>query len=160
MRISFLADYPQFIQVLAPEIFEYWQHILVEETINERIAKLHQHLNKVKLPIALVAHADNEVFGTAALRSLDLDEYTHLSPWLGGVFVRQPYRSRGIASALSQAIEQLAWSLGHNVLYLFTPNQQRLYSHLGWSQFESTTWHDISADVMVKMQGNIIASHL
>jgi hypothetical protein len=35
-------------------------------------------------------------------------------------------------------------------MYLFTPDQQRLYSRLGWSKLESTTWHGISSDIMVK----------
>lgn len=153
LRISFLADYPQFAEVLAPEIFEHWRYVLTDETIKGRVAKLRQHLNKSELPIALIAHTDTEVLGTASLRANDLEGYAHLSPWLGGVFVRQPYRGRGIASALSQAVEQHAWSLGHNTLYLFTPNQQRLYARLGWSQFESTIWHGVKADVMTKARG-------
>jgi len=153
LRISFLADYPQFADVLAPEIFEHWRYVLTDETINDREAKLRQHLNKSELPIALVAHNDTEVLGTASLRANDLEGYAHLSPWLGGVFVRQPYRGRGIASALSQAVEQIACSLGHNTLYLFTPNQQRLYARLGWSTFESTIWHGVKANVMTKEWG-------
>lgn len=150
MHISFLADHPEFIPVLAPEILEHWRHALAEETIEIREAKLRQHMNKIELPLALVAHTEREVLGTAALRATELEGYEHLSPWLGGVFVRRPYRGRGIASVLSSAIEQRAWALGHNEMYLFTPDQQRLYSRLGWSKLESTTWHGISSDIMVK----------
>jgi len=150
MNISYLADHPQFIHVLAPEIFEHWRPILAEETLELRETKLRAHMNKRTLPIALVAHRDSEVLGTAALRAFDLESYKHLSPWLGGVFVRQQYRGRGIASQLSRAVEQHAWSLGYSTVYLFTPDQQRLYSRLGWSQFETTEWQGIAADVMFK----------
>lgn len=157
MRISFLADYPDFVPVLAPEIFEHWRHVLTDETIEIREAKLRQHMNKIELPLALVAHADGEVFGTAALRAKELEGYEHLSPWLGGVFVRRPYRGRGIASALSSAIEQQAWLLGYGEIYLFTPDQQRLYARLGWSKFEPTSWLGMDADIMIKTksQGNV-----
>ena len=153
MRISLLADYPQFVPVLAPEILEHWRHVLTEETIAIREAKLRQHMNTAKLPLAFVAHTESEVFGTAALRVTELETHAHLSPWLGGVFVRRLYRGRGVASALSLAIEQHAWSLGHTEIYLFTPDQPRLYSRLGWSRFEETRWHGIRADVMVKTRG-------
>lgn len=153
LRISFLADYPQFAEELAPEIFEHWRYVLTDETLKDREAKLRQHLNKSELPIALIAHTDTEVLGTASLRANDLEGYAHLSPWLGGVFVRRTHRERGIASALSQAVERHAWSLGHNTLYLFTPDQQRLYTRLGWSQFESTIWHGVMADVMIRTRG-------
>lgn len=153
MRISFLAVYPQFIPVLAPEILEHWRHVLTNETIEIREAKLRQHMNKLELPLALVAHSDGDVFGTAALREKELEGYEHLSPWLGGVFVRRAYRGRGIASALSSAIEQHAWSLGFTEIYLFTPDQQRLYSRLSWSQFQPTSWRGIDADVMIRTRG-------
>lgn len=153
MLISYLADRPEFIQALAPEILEHWRHILTDETIERREAKLREHMNKCALPIALVAHHDGQVFGTAALRAFDLEGYEHLSPWLGGVFVRRPYRGCGIASQLSHAIEQQAWSLGYSTLYLFTPDQQHLYSRIGWSRFERAVWHGIAADIMVKEKG-------
>lgn len=156
MRISFLADYPDFVLQLAPEISEHWRHVLTDETIEIREEKLRQHMNKIELPLALVVHQDGEVLGTAALRANELEGYEHLSPWLGGVFVRRPYRGRGIASALCSAIEQKAWLLGFAEIYLFTPDQQRLYARLGWSKFEETSWRGIDADVMIKTrsQGN------
>jgi GNAT superfamily N-acetyltransferase len=73
MQISYLADHPEFIPVLAPPIVEHWRALLPEETLERRILKLQKHANKDTLPIGWVAHADGRVFGTAALRVHDLE---------------------------------------------------------------------------------------
>jgi hypothetical protein len=72
MTISYLADHPDFISVLAPEIAAHWQPYLPDETVEKRIAKLRAHLSTKILPIAWVAHNEGEVLGTAALRVHDL----------------------------------------------------------------------------------------
>lgn len=150
MRITYLADHPEFIPVLAPEIFAHWRAVLPEESLQDRVAKLQTHLNKDALPIAWVAYAQGDVFGTAALRAHDLEGREDLTPWLGGVYVRAAYRGRGIASALSRIVEEGAWSLGYRVLYLFTPDQQALYERLGWTKWQRAGWRGIVSDIMVK----------
>lgn len=136
--------------MLAPAVVEHWRRVLPEETLESRTAKFRSHMNKNTLPIAWVAHCDGEVFGTAALRVHDLEGREDLTPWLGGVFVRPEYRRRGIASALCCLVEEKAWSLGFEALYLFTPDQQPLYARLGWRQWEQAIWHGLSSDIMVK----------
>jgi hypothetical protein len=44
-------------------------------------------MNRDKLPIAWVAHANGQLLGTAALRVHELDGRENLTHWLGGVFV-------------------------------------------------------------------------
>lgn len=155
MHISYLADHPEFISVLAPAVFEYWHTVLRDETLDSRISKLQSHLNKEVLPIAWVAHDKGEVFGTAALRLNDLDGSENLSPWLGGVFVLPSHRRRGVASALSIFVEQQAWLRGYETLYLFTPNQQALYGRLGWVESEKLTWQGLKSSIMVKNRNDI-----
>jgi len=155
MQISYLADNPEFIAILAPAIFEYWRLILRDETLDSRTSKLRAHLSRKVLPIAWVAHEKGEVLGTAALRFSDLEGKKDLSPWLGGVFVLPEHRSRGVASALSKFVEQEAWLRGYLALYLFTPNQQALYARLGWLESEKVKWHGIESSVMVKRRHDI-----
>lgn len=150
MQISYLADHPEFIPVLAPAIVEHWRAVLPEETIERRVIKLQKHVNKDTLPIGWVAHADGRVFGTAALRVHDLEGREDLTPWLGGVFVLPEHRRRGVATALCQAVEERAWSLGFEALYLFTPNQQSLYARLGWRKSERAVWRGLESDIMLK----------
>ena len=150
MQISYLADHPEFIPVLAPAIVEHWRAVLPEETIERRVIKLQKHVNKDMLPIGWVAHADGRVFGTAALRVHDLEGREDLTPWLGGVFVLPEHRRRGVATALCRAAEERAWSLGFEALYLFTPDQQSLYARLGWRKSERAVWRGLESDIMIK----------
>ena len=151
MQISYLADHPEFIEALAPFITEHWQPIDPEETLEYRRSKLDAHLNRDKLPIALVAFSGTDVFGTAALRVNDLPGREDLTPWLGGVFVIPKYRGQGIGTALCKAIEQEAQSFDEiQILYLFTLDRQDWYSHLGWDKYDTCSWCGQPGDIMVK----------
>ncbi len=141
LQISYLADHPQFIDTLAPWVFAHWQPIIGDVSPETRAAKFRTHLNKDTLPIALVAHDDDEVYGTASLRVHDLPGREDLSPWLGGVFVGEPYRGRGIGTRLCATVEELAKSrFPDQVFYLFTLDKQLWYQHMGWFVRESCTW--------------------
>jgi hypothetical protein len=73
VRISYLNEHPEYIPELAQWLFEQWDSILGEETPEARIKKLKTHMNRDKLPIAWVAHANGQLLGTAALRVHDLE---------------------------------------------------------------------------------------
>ncbi len=83
VRISYLIDHPEYIPQLGQWLFEQWDSILGEKTPEARINKLKAHVNRDKLPIAWVAHANGQLLGTAALRVHDLEEREDLTPWLG-----------------------------------------------------------------------------
>jgi predicted N-acetyltransferase YhbS len=141
MHISYLADHPEFVPVLAPAIWQHWREVLHEDvTVEHRAAKLQRHMQKSALPLSLVAHEHGEVFGIASLRLHDLEGREDFSPWLGGVFVLHEHRGKGIASALCRAIQNKAATMGIDSLYLFTTDQQRLYARLGWQSVKTATW--------------------
>src|SRR5438132_11788951 len=100
VRISYLIEHPEYIPQLAQWLFERWDTILGEKTPEARIEKLKAHMNRDELPIAWVAHANGQLFGTAALRVHDLEGREDLTPWLGGVFVGSAFRRRGIGAGL------------------------------------------------------------
>jgi N-acetylglutamate synthase-like GNAT family acetyltransferase len=150
MELSYLEDHPEFIPVLAPPIVSHYESMDPEENIKSRTAKLRLHMNKNNLPIAWVAHSNAEVFGMAALRVHDLEGREDLTPWLAGVFVRSEHRRRGIASALCRVVEEKAWSMGFETLFLFTTDQQSLYSRLGWQLWQEGAWQGNRVDIMIK----------
>jgi len=150
MQVSYLEDHPEFIPVLAPAIVAHYRDIVPEENMESRIAKLRSHMNKDKMPIAWVAHSDGEALGMAALRVHDLEGREALTPWLAGVFIRPEHRRCGVASTLCPVVEEKAWSLGFETLFLFTTDQQSLYSRLGWEFWEKGTWRANPVDIMVK----------
>jgi predicted N-acetyltransferase YhbS len=150
LRLSHLVDYPEYIPQLAQWLFEEWDSILGERTLDARIKKLQAHLNRDKLPIAWVAHENGQVLGTAALRVHDLEGREDLTPWLGGVFVGPEFRRRGIGAALCATVEDTARSRGTQTLYLFTLDKQTWYSRLGWTALGPCVWHQRSGDIMCK----------
>src|SRR5260370_22259204 len=118
-RISYLIEHPEYIPQLAQWLFEQWDSILGEETPESRIKKLKTHMNRDKLPIAWVAHANGQLLGTAALRVHDLEGREDLTPWLGGVFVGSPFRRQWIGASLCATIAHEARSRALPTLYLF-----------------------------------------
>src|SRR5947209_10274631 len=91
VRINYLGDHAEFIPQLAQWLFEEWDFIVGERTPEARIKKLQAHLNRDRLPIAWIAHDNDRLLGTAALRVHDLAGREDLTPWLGGVFVRSDF---------------------------------------------------------------------
>src|SRR5436190_1421 len=128
VRISYLIEHPEYIPQLAQWLFEEWDSILGERTPEARVKKLQTHLNRDKLPIAWIAHANDQLLGTAALRAHDLEGREDLTPWLGGVFVGARFRRQGVGAALCATVEHGARSRGIHTLYLFTLDKQAWYS--------------------------------
>jgi predicted N-acetyltransferase YhbS len=154
MRISYLADQPALAAPLIPGLLEQWRHVLPEQTAETRAAKFRAHMNRDNLPIAWVAHEGSTVFGTAALRAVDVEGREDLTPWLAGVYVLPQFRRRGIASALCEVVEAKARGLRMADLYLFTLDQAQLYARLGWRFFGRAKWRGREGEIMVKHIGD------
>ena len=150
VRISYLVEHPEYIPQLAQWLFEQWDSILGEETPEARIKKLQAHMNRDKLPIAWVAHANGQFLGNATLRVDELEGREDLTPWLGGVFVGSHFRRPGIGAALCATVEDEARSRGIQTLYLFTLDKQAWYSRLGWTVLAPHVWYQRPVDIMCK----------
>src|SRR5437016_6707791 len=150
VQISYLIEHPGYIPELAQWLFEQWDSILGEGNPDARIKKLKAHMNRDKLPIAWVAHANGQLLGTAALRVHDLEGREDLTPWLGGVFVGSDFRRRGIGGTLCAAVEDAARSRGIQTLYLFTLDKQAWYLRLGWTELCPCVWHERPGEIMCK----------
>ena len=149
-QISYLTQHPEYIPQLAQWLFEQWGSTLGEETPDARITILKTHMNRDRLPIAWVAHANGQLLGTAALRVHDLEGREDLTPWLGGVFVGSQFRHQGIGTALCAAVEEEARSRAIHTLYLFTLDKQAWYSRLGWTILGPCVWQHRPGDIMCK----------
>src|SRR5438093_1002624 len=150
VRISYLIDHPEYLPQLAQWLFEEWDSILGERTPDARVKKLQAHMNRDKLPIAWVAHATDQLLGTASLRVHDLEGREDLTPWLGGVFVGSHFRRQGIGAALCAAVEEEARSRGIQTLYLFTLDTQAWYSRLAWTVLGPCVWQQRPGEIMCK----------
>ena len=148
MEITYLADHPEFIPELAERLVAHWYSIVPELTLGARIAKLSAHLNRDVLPIAWVAFEGPVLYGTASLRTYDLEGREDLTPWLGGVFVVAEHRRKGIGAALCQVVDAKACAMGYPEIYLFSTDKQAWYRSLGWKHFESLIWRGHSGAIM------------
>jgi N-acetylglutamate synthase-like GNAT family acetyltransferase len=150
MEISYVADTFDLTVQLIPGLLDHWRPYVPEDTWESRVRKLQSHMNRNELPIAWLAHDGSRALGTAALRSYDLPGRQDLSPWLGGVYVAPQFRKRGIGSSLCRVVEMRAFEFGFQRLYLFTLDQQALYSRLGWRTFDSSSWNGHAGNIMTK----------
>jgi predicted N-acetyltransferase YhbS len=103
------------------------------------------------LPRTWVAVAGDEAVGCARLVAADHADRLDLTPWLASVYVTPAWRRRGIASGLVQTVQATARAAGYPALYLFTPDQARLYARLGFTRIGTVVFPDDGrlSDLMV-----------
>jgi len=147
MHIDYLADHPEFIPALARWHHEEWSYLRPGDSVQARLSRLRAASGRGEIPTVFVAFSDGTLFGSAMLIAHDLDTRMDLTPWLAGVFVAPDYRRRGIGSALVGRVVECAAGLGVRRLYLYTPSAEQMYSRLGWSVVERTSYR--GADVLV-----------
>ena len=150
VRISYLIEHPEYVPPLAQWLFEQWDFIRDEKKPETRIEELREHMNRDELPIAWVAHGNEQLFGTAALRVDGPEGRENLTPWLSGVFAGSHFRRRGIGAALCAHVEDEARSREIQTLYLFTLYKQAWFSRMGWTILGPCLWRERPGDIMSK----------
>lgn len=150
MRIEYLADHESHLPTVAA-----WQHsqfgyLNPSITLDQRTERLQQSLQKRCLPITFVAVSENGILlGFASILAGTLT-HKHLTPWLSAVFVPVEHRRTGIASALSLRAVEEAKVMGFEILYLFTPYNESLYSRIGWNAFDQSEHNGLPITIMAR----------
>ncbi len=149
-KVDYLGNQQRFVPVLVDAMFSHWQSLLAAQgKSREDFAQSMRARCRIgSLPTALVAFQGDSVLGTAALKPQHLDIRSHLTPWLGGVFVLPERRGQGIASLLVTRIIAEARELGLTELYLWTPSSESLYARHGWKVFERPSYHGLQICIM------------
>jgi GNAT superfamily N-acetyltransferase len=149
-NLDYLGNHQRFLPVLAEAMFSHWRSVLkAQGKSREDFGKSMQARCRIgSLPTAVVAFEGDSVLGAAALKPEDLEIRSHLTPWLGGVFVLPEHRGRGVASALVTRLVTEAKDLGLNELYLWTPSSESLYARHGWKVFERVSYHGLEICIM------------
>lgn len=136
MTIAYLCDYPHFAPVIGRWLFDIWGHATPEKSLDDWVHSVAAHTHRDRLPLALVGLEGETLVGTAALHDYDMDTRRDLSPWLANVYVAAGYRRHAYGSQLVEAAVAEARRLGIDSLYLYTPDQERMYARLGWTALE------------------------
>jgi GNAT superfamily N-acetyltransferase len=150
MEITYLADHPELVPVLARWLLDEWGHIVADPTIDAAEARYRDWCRKDALPLSLVALEEGKPAGMASVRFHEMKQYPQFEHWLATVYVVPERRGNGIGSALVAAAEKTARKFGVGALYLYTPDKERFYTRLGWSLVEMTPHKGKTVYVMRK----------
>ena len=146
------ADNPN-AEIVAGWTYESWGHLHPGLTLEQAIKRLKAECGQGGVPSIFVAMQGETPVGTASLIADDMSIRRELTPWLASVFVVPEWRGQGIASALVRRVEAEAVENGIEHFYLYTPDQQALYRHLGWQDVESLEYRGETVTVMSRQLG-------
>ncbi len=141
MEFEFLANAREMIPTLGYLYHNEWGQRLYGESREESIAKLDDYLNTESLPLILVANENRNLLAAAKLRRYEMKEqFPDKEFWLGGVFVSERQRGRGVGAKLVSEILSIAPNYGVSALYLQTEDLKGgMYASLGWEPLKQVT---------------------
>lgn len=151
MKLEYLADHPELLPTVAQWYFEEWGYLSEGKTLEQDIQRLQIYLNKDKVPLMLLAIQDGELLGAAQLKFREMSIYPEKEHWVGGVYVAEAHRGKGIARQILLALIAIAKSLKIETLYLQTEHLNGgLYGRMGWTPIEQVNYRGIDVLVMEK----------
>ena len=136
IKISFLADHPDVVPTLAQWFRAQWPDYYADQTLAEIEEDFREDAQYDSIPLRLVAFLDGELAGTIVLRDQVIDTRPEFHPGLGGLFVLERYRKRGIATELIEAGMNVARAQGYREVYATTGVAGGILRRLGWVAVE------------------------
>ncbi len=148
MNIEMLADRPEFIPQIAEWYFQMWGFREENNSIELTAGRIAGKLNRKQLPVPLVALEGERILGVAQLKLREMDIFPERAFWLGGVYVAENARGRGVAGYLTASAIELARDLRIEQLWLQTiALNGGLYAKNGFAPVEKL--HYKGEDVLV-----------
>jgi len=153
MRIELLADYEQYVPVIAGWIFGEWGYLSPEKSQEQHAAQVHANATKQAIPRTFIALDEEKPVGVASLVDSDLETHTHLRPWLANLYVPPSFRKRGIGTNLVNRVVDETRKLGYPTLFLWTPDKEAYYYQRGWRVIDCTLHKNKNIVVMMYTTG-------
>lgn len=152
MEFMFLADREEEVNTIAQWYFSEWGRLSPSATVTFFTEQLSRYLNRDAVPLVIMAVENDVVIGAAQLKYREMKIYPDKEHWLGGVYVTEQHRGKGVAAALINEVEAVAIRLGVTELHLQTEQLTGgLYARLGWQPLEQVNYHDTDVLVMRKI---------
>jgi GNAT superfamily N-acetyltransferase len=142
IEIAFLVDYPETIPTLNQWFRAQWPVYYAKRTPADIARDFYSEAKRTGLPIRLVAFADGALAGTITLRDQAISTWPQYHPGLGGLFVGEQHRSRGIGTALVKAGMQLAGEQGYKSIYTATTAARGILERLEWQHIQTVVHND------------------
>lgn len=133
--IAYLADQPHYADEVADGTWRLWGYLLEADGIDDETFRdmVRSRAVKDRLPLTLVASDAGKLAGAISLKLEEPGTMPGLSPWIGGLFVNQAWRGRGLGRELLVQAELAAAALGVQTLYLSCEaHNEAFYARLGW----------------------------
>jgi N-acetylglutamate synthase-like GNAT family acetyltransferase len=148
LDIRRLSDDAEEISTVAGWLYQEWGHLVEGRTLETAHGKVMQSLSPDDIPMTLVAYLDGKLSGTAGIDHSDMKTHPEFTPWMVSVYVTPRYRKKGIGTALCKRIREEFVCLGIKTAYLYTPDQEHLYSRLGWKTFLKEEYRGEQVSIM------------
>ncbi len=138
-RIVHLLETPKAAPTLVRLFVEEWSPWYGPDGLGDAESDLAACCSRNQLPICLVAlDMDDEVLGTAALKSESVGSELGVGPWLAAFLVGKDQQGKGVGTALVEAIEEEAVRLGFKSIYTSTDTAEGVMERRGWHASGST----------------------
>lgn len=137
ITIGFLADHLDAIPTLTQWFRAQWPDYYADQSQEEMAQDFAEDASRDRLPIRLVALESGHLAGTIVLRQQGSETLPEFQPELGGLYVFESFRGRGIGTQLVQAGMKVARAQGYETVYATTTAAAGILEGLGW-QFIKT----------------------
>ena len=148
MKIDYLAEHPTFIPTLSKWFLREWRDFYGDKTWEDVAETFYRRLNKGAVPMALVAFEGERPSGTVSLLAESISTRKHLTPWLGGLYVREEERGHGLGRQLIEAAVGEASKLGIEQLFIGLRKAEGYYLKLGWEVVERMNYYGAEITIM------------
>ena len=140
VTIDFLAHHLNCIPTLAGWFRDQWPEYYADWSQAELEQDFLEDASRDRLPIRLVAFESNELVGTIVFRENGSQSSQEFQPELGGLYVLESYRGRGIGTELVRSGMKLALDQGYRTVHATTVVAAGILEGLGW-EFIKTVNH-------------------
>jgi GNAT superfamily N-acetyltransferase len=148
LKLSYLADHPQFVPIVAEWVHNEWGQQETDATIGTSISNLQSQLNTGIPPVALVMLRKGIPIACSSIKIRELAAFSQYTYWLGSVYVLPEFRNQGIGALVVENSSRIASELGIRELFLYTHSHENFYSHLGFSVVEQPYYQDREIVIM------------
>ncbi|MDV0440058.1 GNAT family N-acetyltransferase [Xanthomonas sacchari] len=123
-------------------------------SLDDEVRQLQRAPDAHGLPRVLAAFDGPELIAAVQLKYREMDAFPQYPYWLGGMYVADPYRGRGIAGRLLAHALADAAKLGLGALHLQTEHLDGgLYARHGWQPVQEADSYGTRVLLMVRQVG-------
>jgi len=140
-QIALLAEHIDVIPTLAQWFQSQWPDYFAGRSLADIERDFYGDLNRDRIPLRLIAFEANELAGTVVLRERASETHAEFRPGLGGLYVADSYRRRGVGTELVRAGMAAARILRYQTLYATTHSAAGILTRLDWKQIRSLVHH-------------------